>query len=271
MIPRPREWAISSSDASFSRTRAGWAGSRRPPCCLPRRRPREAADQCLFAEPPAATAAPAPLRFGITPQLAGTVGSAQGAVEPEDPAARAAALAELRPRGRALVIRLNRLFMSAGRRGNRDLRGPRPPLRAQGLPRRGAGSLPPGARARGRHRRLATVRTPGGEDARRQRIAGRPLDHQRGQPAALREHLRRRLRRRTRRDRDRDPDRGAGAAPPRPRRRRPRVHLRVPVSAGRRRAVLDVDRRAGERRLPCGARLRRRPALSRPCSGRRCS
>ena len=56
-----------------------------------------AADQCLIAEPPAATAPPEPLRFGITPQLAGTVGSAQGAVEPEDPAARAAALAALRP------------------------------------------------------------------------------------------------------------------------------------------------------------------------------
>ena len=76
--------------------------------------PAEAADQCLAADPPAATAPAQPLRFGITPQLAGTVGEAQGASEPEDPAARAAALAALRPPGRALVIRLNRLFMAGG-------------------------------------------------------------------------------------------------------------------------------------------------------------
>jgi hypothetical protein len=73
-----------------------------------------AQDACLTAEPPQPTTPPRPLRFGITPQLAGTVGESQGAVAPESAAARDAALRRLRPRRRALVVRLNRLFMSDG-------------------------------------------------------------------------------------------------------------------------------------------------------------
>jgi hypothetical protein len=71
-------------------------------------------DLCLTATPPAATAPAHQLRFGITPQLAGTVGASQGEVAPEDARARDLALRRLRPPRRELVIRLNRLFMSDG-------------------------------------------------------------------------------------------------------------------------------------------------------------
>jgi hypothetical protein len=73
-----------------------------------------AQDLCLTADPPAATAPAQALRFGITPQLAGTVGGTQGEVAPEDPGARDRALRRLRPPHRELVVRLNRLFMSDG-------------------------------------------------------------------------------------------------------------------------------------------------------------
>jgi hypothetical protein len=76
--------------------------------------PARAQDLCLVAEPPTPMTAPKPLRFGITPQLAGTVGESQGAVAPEDPGARDRALKRLRPPAKTLVIRLNRLFMSDG-------------------------------------------------------------------------------------------------------------------------------------------------------------
>jgi hypothetical protein len=71
------------------------------------------------AASPATSSRPAPLRFGITPQLAGSAGSTQQDVAPEDPAALRRALADLRPpraRGR-LVVRLNRLFSGDGDRG----------------------------------------------------------------------------------------------------------------------------------------------------------
>jgi hypothetical protein len=71
-------------------------------------------DLCLAATPPAASAPPHPLRFGVTPQLAGTVGGSQGEVAPEDADARDLALKRLRPPRRELVVRLNRLFMSDG-------------------------------------------------------------------------------------------------------------------------------------------------------------
>ncbi|UJA20808.1 hypothetical protein HJD18_11700 [Thermoleophilia bacterium SCSIO 60948] len=74
---------------------------------------------CLTAPVPAPTAAPQRLRFGITPQLAGTVGEGQGSVAPEKPRLRDRALRALEPPDRTLVIRLNRLFMSDGREGIR--------------------------------------------------------------------------------------------------------------------------------------------------------
>lgn len=72
---------------------------------------------CLSADPPEASAPPQPLRFGITPQLAGSAGGEQGAVAPEDPALAGAALGRLQPPGRRLVMRLNRLFMADGQAG----------------------------------------------------------------------------------------------------------------------------------------------------------
>jgi hypothetical protein len=69
---------------------------------------------CLQAQPPPVSAPAQPLRFGITPQLAGTVGESQGAVLPDDRRARLGALEGLRPPRRQLVIRLNRLFMADG-------------------------------------------------------------------------------------------------------------------------------------------------------------
>ena len=78
--------------------------------------PAEAAD-CLQADPPPPSAAPTPLRFGITPQIAGSAGPSQGEAVPEDPAKTVAALHRLEPNRRTLVLRLNRLFWSDGREG----------------------------------------------------------------------------------------------------------------------------------------------------------
>ncbi len=61
---------------------------------------------------PAAT-----LRFGIDPELAGSVGSTQNTVKPVNEARTAAALRALRPRGRQLVLRVSRLFEADGEAG----------------------------------------------------------------------------------------------------------------------------------------------------------
>jgi len=62
---------------------------------------------------------PAPLRFGIDPELAGSVGSIQTASKPEDETQRLAGLHSLQPAGKALVLRINRLFWSEGETGIR--------------------------------------------------------------------------------------------------------------------------------------------------------
>ena len=72
---------------------------------------------CLQTDPPPITRPAQPLRFGITPGAAGTVGATQGAVAEEDQAKALAALAQLRPDGKALVMRLNRLFWADGDEG----------------------------------------------------------------------------------------------------------------------------------------------------------
>ena len=73
---------------------------------------------CLTADPPAPGKV-SPLRFGITPGTAGSVGATQEAPAPEDFRKATAALRALRPRGKQLVLRLNRLFWSDGREGIR--------------------------------------------------------------------------------------------------------------------------------------------------------
>jgi hypothetical protein len=72
---------------------------------------------CFTADPPPVTKPAHAVRFGITPGAAGSVGGAQGPVAPEDEGQALAALRDLRPGGRALVMRLNRLFWADGDEG----------------------------------------------------------------------------------------------------------------------------------------------------------
>ncbi len=61
---------------------------------------------------------PAPtLRFGIDPELAGSVGTTQNEVKPVNQAKTLDALRALRPPGKELVLRVNRLFESDGEGG----------------------------------------------------------------------------------------------------------------------------------------------------------
>jgi hypothetical protein len=57
------------------------------------------------------------LRFGIDPGMAGSAGGAQLPTVADDPARDLSELEALRPRDRLLVVRLNRLFFSAGAAG----------------------------------------------------------------------------------------------------------------------------------------------------------
>ncbi len=59
----------------------------------------------------------APLRFGIDVGLAGSAGGVQLPSAPDDPSRDLAAVGALRPPGRVLVVRLNRLFWSDGQSG----------------------------------------------------------------------------------------------------------------------------------------------------------
>jgi hypothetical protein len=74
---------------------------------------------CLTADPPAITAPAQPLRFGITPLKAGSAGFSQVEPLPTDRRAERAALADLRPGRKQLVMRLNRMFMADGLKGIR--------------------------------------------------------------------------------------------------------------------------------------------------------
>src|SRR3954471_15746911 len=78
---------------------------------------------CLTADPPPVTRPAQPLRFGITPQIAGAAGATQGEAAPVDEAATLRALGRVRPEHRELVMRLNRLFWSDGAAGIRDFAG----------------------------------------------------------------------------------------------------------------------------------------------------
>jgi hypothetical protein len=57
------------------------------------------------------------VRFGVDPGLAGSAGGVQLPSVPDDPARDLAAVKALRPAGRVLVVRLNRLMWSDGARG----------------------------------------------------------------------------------------------------------------------------------------------------------
>ena len=72
---------------------------------------------CLSADPPPVSAPAHPLRFGITPLAAGSAGATQAQPKPEDPQAATRELQRLRPGGRQLVLRLNRMLMSDGDAG----------------------------------------------------------------------------------------------------------------------------------------------------------
>ena len=75
------------------------------------------ATDCLTATPPSPTAPANALRFGITPQAAGSAGPTQGDVAPENESQAIKALHRLEPSRRQLVLRLNRLFWSDGQEG----------------------------------------------------------------------------------------------------------------------------------------------------------
>jgi hypothetical protein len=75
------------------------------------------ATDCLTATPPLPTAPANALRFGITPQAAGSAGPTQGDVAPEDKSKTLKALHRLGPNNGQLVLRLNRLFWSDGQAG----------------------------------------------------------------------------------------------------------------------------------------------------------
>ncbi len=59
----------------------------------------------------------APVRFGVDPGIAGSAGGVQLPTVADDPARDLSAVRRLRPPGRVLVIRLNRLFFSDGQSG----------------------------------------------------------------------------------------------------------------------------------------------------------
>jgi hypothetical protein len=78
---------------------------------------------CWTMDPPPPSERPHPLRFGITPQVAGHAGGSQGEAAPVDEAAAGRALHRLRPENRELVLRLNRLFWADGEAGIRRFAG----------------------------------------------------------------------------------------------------------------------------------------------------
>ncbi len=80
---------------------------------------RAAQTSCLSVPIPRQAAPAQPLRFGITPLLAGSAGGSQQPAVADDPARTVAALRALEPPGRRLVVRINRVFESDGQAGIR--------------------------------------------------------------------------------------------------------------------------------------------------------
>jgi hypothetical protein len=75
----------------------------------------------------------APLRFGVDPGLAGSVGGAQLPSTPDNVTQDVSASSALRPPGRVLVVRLNRLFWSDGDGGIAQFQNLVARYRADGL------------------------------------------------------------------------------------------------------------------------------------------
>jgi hypothetical protein len=72
---------------------------------------------CIGSYATARPRAALPLRFGVDPGIAGSAGPVQLPSVPDDPARDLDALRALRPAGRQLLVRLNRLFWSDGQAG----------------------------------------------------------------------------------------------------------------------------------------------------------
>jgi hypothetical protein len=88
------------------------------PAAAPRQGPRATGgDLCLTNPVLPAAKPPHDVRFGITPQAAGSAGVAQQQAAPVDEGQADRALADLRPPGKELVLRLNRLFSGDGDEG----------------------------------------------------------------------------------------------------------------------------------------------------------
>jgi hypothetical protein len=87
---------------------------------VPAASPRAATSSICTSNYAPGTVKPAQrLRFGIDPELAGSVGSSQNAAKPVNETKTLRALRALRPRGKELVLRVNRLFESDGQAGIR--------------------------------------------------------------------------------------------------------------------------------------------------------
>lgn len=86
---------------------------------LPARAQTDGSGYCFTDDPPPVSEPPHAIRFGTTPLLAGSAGVSQQEPVPHDPERDVAAVVELRPGERDLVMRLNRMFWADGEEGVR--------------------------------------------------------------------------------------------------------------------------------------------------------
>ena len=225
--------------------------------------PAASAQDCTVPGPLPPARAPHALRFGIAPQLAGSAGAVQQPAVPLDENATLAALGRLRPPGRDLVVRLNRMFWSDGDEGLARFAALTDRYAAAGYKVALQVRYHPPDGPRRRHRGLDGLRPPRGRHVRAAGRGRRAVDHQRGQPARLGEHVRRLLPGRPRRGGAGHPRRARRGRPARATRPRARLHLRLPLHAAGRQRVLQRPRREGHARVPRGRRPRRPPGLPR--------
>ncbi len=126
LVPGPETWGAETWNGvgRYRGARARGVARRVLPAVPTPRRTRAAAagaqggeDLCLSSPPAAPTRPSNRLRFGVTPRLAGSEGASQQPAVPVQRDATQAALRDLEPPGRTLVLRLNRLFSADGRAG----------------------------------------------------------------------------------------------------------------------------------------------------------